>query len=87
MGKFPVDGLGKLPHIVSMEKLISEIQSYAAAQGVTPQKFLRDVIGASWNTWQKWRDGESSPTMAVADRLRAYIADNPPAKTSEGASA
>lgn len=85
MGKFPVDALGKLPHIVAMEQLISEIQTFASAQGVTPQKFLRDVIGASWNTWQKWRDGESTPTMAVADRIRTHIADSKPAKTSEDA--
>lgn len=66
-----------------MEKLISEIQDHAARQGVSPQKFLRDVIGASWNTWSKWLSGESSPTMAVADRIRSHIA----ATTSEGARA
>lgn len=60
-----------------MEQLISDIEAYCAARGVQPQRLLRDAINATWNLWQKWKDGEASPTMKVADRLRAYMAENP----------
>jgi hypothetical protein len=73
-----------------MEQLISEIENYCAKAGIAPQKLLRAVIGANWGQWGKWRDGSSSPTMAVADRIRAHIADDPSCETlrsSKGAAA
>ncbi len=66
-----------------MEQFISEIESYCAKVGIVPQKLLRAAIGASWGQWGKWKDGSSSPTMIVADRIRAHIAANPPDATSE----
>lgn len=59
-----------------MEQLISDIEAYCERSGISPQKLLRDVINAQWGQWQKWKDGEASPTMKVADRLREYIKKN-----------
>lgn len=61
-----------------MEKLIRDIESYAAAVGQSPQSILRRSVGATWRTWSGWRAGRSSPTMALADRVYAYMRDNPP---------
>lgn len=61
-----------------MEKLIAEIESYTSELGITPQKFLRDVLNAPWGQWDGWKVGKSSPTMRNADRLREYMAENPP---------
>jgi len=62
-----------------MEQFVSQIQTYADAAGRTPQAVLRAAVGASWGTWAAWLAGKSSPTMAVADRVRDYMAANPPA--------
>lgn len=59
-----------------MEKLISDIEGYCAERGISPQRFLRAVINAKWGQWQDWKNGKSSPTMKVADRLRAHMAEN-----------
>lgn len=61
-----------------MEQLISDIESYCAARQIPPEKLLRTSIGATWGLWQKWKSGDASPTMKVADRVRAYMAENPP---------
>ena len=61
-----------------MEQLILEIEEYCRARQIAPQKLLRDSIKATWGLWQKWTDGDASPTMKVADRIRAYMAANPP---------
>ena len=62
--------------MLGMEQLISDIEAYCARSGVSPQKLLREAINAQWGQWQKWKDGESSPTMKVADRIRKYIKEN-----------
>ncbi|MDF3607527.1 hypothetical protein PE067_16085 [Paracoccus sp. DMF-8] len=56
-----------------MEQLISDIEAYCQRTGIAPQKLLRDAINAQWGQWQKWKTGESSPTMKVADRVRGYM--------------
>ena len=61
-----------------MEQLIADVETYAARAGVPPQKVLRDAIEAGWGQWDRWKSGRSSPTMRVADRLRAWMAANPP---------
>lgn len=60
-----------------MEQFIAEIEAYCAATGRKPQAVLRAVIGANWGQWDSWKSGKSSPTMAVADRVRGWMADNP----------
>lgn len=60
----------------AMEQLISDIEAYCARAGISPQKLLRDAINAQWGQWQKWKDGEASPTMKVADRIREHMKKN-----------
>ena len=61
-----------------MEQLLSDIEAYAKAVNKGPQAGLRAAIGAGWKEWESWKTGASSPTMARVDRLRAYMAENPP---------
>ncbi|AEM40553.1 hypothetical protein KvSKV_05765 [Ketogulonicigenium vulgare] len=68
-----------------MEQFVTEVEAYAKAVGRPPQSILKSAVRASWRVWQAWLDGKSSPTMAVADRVRAYMAANPPAAQNERA--
>ncbi|RAP39463.1 hypothetical protein BYZ73_20410 [Rhodovulum viride] len=69
-----------------MEQFIAEIEAYAAACSKTPQKVLRDAIGANWGQWDSWKSGDGSPTMKVVDRLRDYMLAHPaPASTGDAA--
>ncbi|MCA0851409.1 hypothetical protein [Salipiger thiooxidans] len=61
-----------------MEQLIAEVEAYAASVGRTPQAVLRDAIGAGWREWGSWKARKSSPTMTRVDRLREFMAENPP---------
>ena len=61
-----------------MEKLIADITAYAAATDRKPQWVLRQSYGAGWGVWAQWCAGEKSPTVAVADRIYAFMAANPP---------
>ena len=60
-----------------MEQLISDIQAYAAQAAMKPQAVLRASINAKWSTWEGWLARASSPTLANADRIRAWMAANP----------
>lgn len=80
--------MGELvPIYDAMEQLILEIEAHVAARGITPQRFLRDVINAPWGQWRRWKDGLSSPTMRIADKIRAHMAEETyqQSKTPEGA--
>ncbi|RAP39402.1 hypothetical protein BYZ73_20720 [Rhodovulum viride] len=68
-----------------MEQFIAEIEAYAAACSKTPQKVLRDAVGANWGQWDSWKRGASSPTMKVVDRLREFMTANPPPGREEDA--
>lgn len=71
-----------------MEKLIRDIEAFAAEFGITPQKLLRDAINAEWGRWKRWKAGEASPTLAIADRIYAHMADlraKPPASKDDAA--
>lgn len=68
-----------------MEQLISDVEAYARAAGQKPQSVLRAAIDAGWREWDSWKAGKSSPTMARADRLRAYMAENPPRQRTDAA--
>ncbi|MCV2877589.1 hypothetical protein OE699_01885 [Sedimentimonas flavescens] len=61
-----------------MEQLINEIEAYAKSVKRSPQWVLRKAFNAGWGQWDAWKAGTSSPTMAVADRIRAFMRDNPP---------
>ncbi|MBL3575335.1 hypothetical protein [Rhodovulum sulfidophilum] len=69
-----------------MEQLIAEVRAYAEATNKSPEKVLREAIGASWGAWAAWQAGTSGPTMRSADRLRAFMTANPaPAKQEDTA--
>lgn len=70
-----------------MEKFLEDMRAYAHAVDRSPQHVLRQAIGASWSQWKAWEKGQASPTLNTVDRLRAYMAENPPpaAAQSEGA--
>jgi len=76
---------GYFPHIAPMDEFLEEVRVYCAATGTKPQRLLRAAIGSSWNQWDRWCSGKSSPTLAVVDRLRKWMADHPPAVESEDA--
>ena len=78
-GNFPLTRAGQIPIFAAMEQLIAEIEDYARRAGIKPGSVLRSGINASSRQWQEWVDGKSSPTMATVDRLRAWMATNPPA--------
>lgn len=61
-----------------MEQFISEIRTYAAAVGVKPGTVLQRAGGLSGKVWPTWEAGTATCTLAMADRIRAYMAANPP---------
>ena len=83
MVKFPLAFRVKLHHFSVMEEFILEIEAYAAAVDRTPQAVLRSAVSAGWGTWDAWVSRKSSPTMALADRIRDYMKANPPPPQSE----
>lgn len=62
-----------------MEQLIKEIETYAAAAGLKPATVLQKAGGLGGLVWSKWVAGTASCTLPMADRLRAFMAANPPA--------
>ena len=79
MGMKALAKSGKHSHYGRMLKqLISEIEAYARAAGVTPQMVLRAAVGAGWGTWDSWLADAASPTFRTADRIHAYMRANPP---------
>ncbi|MCZ4268998.1 helix-turn-helix transcriptional regulator [Rhodobacteraceae bacterium G21628-S1] len=70
-----------------MEQFIHEISLYAQRTGRTPSTVIQKA-GVSGGKWRKWESGESSPTLNTVDRLRKYMAENPPPDdVPEGAAA
>lgn len=61
-----------------MEQLISDIERYCADAGIQPQNMLKRAINANWRQWEAWKTGASSPRFETADRIRAWMAANPP---------
>ncbi|WP_232220975.1 hypothetical protein [Paracoccus sp. J39] len=74
-----------IPTFAHMEQFIREIEAYTALHCISPQKLLREVIAAPWGQWQKWKDGTSSPTMRIVDKIRDHMAKHPASPTSEDA--
>jgi hypothetical protein len=50
-----------------MEQFMADVRAYAARFGITPSTVI-----------QKAGVGDGSPTLRTVDRLRAYMAKNPP---------
>lgn len=59
---------------------MAEIRDYAAARGVKPATVLQMAAALSGTTWAKWERGAAVCSMRTAEKLRAYMAANPPAE-------
>lgn len=69
-----------------MEQFLQAVRDYAAADGVQPSTVLQRAVGLSGSVWQRWEEGKGSPTLKTADRIMAYMKDNPPREhVQEGA--
>lgn len=66
-----------------MEQLVEEIRRYADARGVKPATVLQVAAGLSGTVWRKWETGEAACTLPIADRIRLYMAANPPRDTTQ----
>ncbi|WP_242685187.1 MULTISPECIES: XRE family transcriptional regulator [Haematobacter] len=64
---------------------MSEIRLYAAARGILPSTVLQNAANLGGTTWSKWEAGTASCTMKVAEKVRAYMAANPPEEKTEAA--
>lgn len=67
-----------------MEQFLAEVEAYAAACGLQPTTVIQRAVGASGAAWRKWKSGASC-SLVTADRVRAYIAKNPPPQESQEA--
>ena len=70
-----------------MDQLVAEIEAYAAARGVAPGTIVQYATKLGGTAFRKWKDGESSCELATADRIRAYIRENPAPAPAAGAAA
>jgi transcriptional regulator with XRE-family HTH domain len=61
-----------------MKQFMEEIRAYAARLGISPSTVIQKAGVGGGGTWSKWESGEGSPTLRTVDRLRRYMADNPP---------
>ena len=57
---------------------MQDIRAYAQSIGLSPGTIIQRSGCGNGGAWGKWERGDSSPTMVTADKLRAYMADNPP---------
>ena len=60
-----------------MDQLIAEIEAYAAAVGVKPGTVVKNATGHGNNVFPRWKAGKAACTLPTADRIRAYIQENP----------
>jgi hypothetical protein len=67
-----------------MEPLIAEIEAYAKARGLKPATVLQYAAGLSGTSWEKWKAGAQVCTVATAEKIRAFIMDNPPVQSGSG---
>lgn len=57
---------------------MDDVRAYAAQLGVMPTTVVQRAKCGGGGTWAAWESGTSSPTLHTVDRLRAYMAENPP---------
>jgi len=60
-----------------MKKLIDEIEAYAAAVKLSPSTVIQRAAGLGGGKWKRWQAGGDC-SIRVAERIRAYMAANPP---------
>jgi len=66
-----------------MEQLIAEIEAYADKRGIKPATVLQYAAGLGGGAWDRWRKGATC-TFATAERVRKYMAENPPVESGSG---
>lgn len=60
-----------------MEQFLNDIRAYAEAKGVKPSTVLQLAAGTGGTAWRRWESGESTPTFATVEKVRAYMRANP----------
>lgn len=60
-----------------MEQLISDIKDYAERRGIKPATVLQMAAGYGGTVWAKWVAKTASCSLDQADRIRAFMRDNP----------
>jgi len=66
-----------------MEQFLSDIRAYAERVGLKPSTVIQKAKAGNGATWERWEEGKSSPTLKTVERVRRYMAANPPPKKSE----
>ncbi len=61
-----------------MEDFLDEIRTYAKAHKIKPDTVPQKAAALSGLTWGKWVAGKSYPRWDTMQKIRAYIAANPP---------
>lgn len=61
-----------------MEQFIADIRAYAKRLGVHPSTVVQRAGVGGGSTWARWESGGGSPTLLTADRIRKFMAENPP---------
>ena len=57
---------------------MAEVRAYAVQFGIAPSTVIQKAGAGGGGVWAKWESGGGSPTLRTVDRLRRYMADNPP---------
>lgn len=57
---------------------MEEVRAYAAGHGIAPSTVIQKAGVGGGGAWSKWESGDGSPTLRTVDRLRKYMASNPP---------
>ena len=65
-----------------MDQLIAEIEAYAAARGIKPATVVQNATTHGGTVFEKWKSGAAVCTLTTADRVRAYMRENPAARTA-----
>lgn len=63
---------------------MTEIRAYALLCGLMPSTVVQNAQCGGGGAWRKWEAGGSC-SMRTADKLRKFMADNPPNDDKQGA--
>ena len=68
---------------MGMEQFLRDVRAYAELVGLKPSTVIQKAKAGSGSTWERWEERKGSPTLKTVDRVRRYMAANPPPKKSE----
>jgi len=69
-----------------MEKFIAEVEAYASEVGSSPSTVIQKAGGGGGHSWKRWQAGGDC-SIRVAERIRAYMAANPPSMENKNGEA